>query len=173
MIVVLLVGLSLVAAGCGGGDDDDAASSDDAEAAATSEDSDDDSGADASDDVAAAALFTSTDCVRAVQAFSAAVSAVGLAMSGQTEEIEKTTREMDEFAKKAPREIRDEIETLRDAYGEYAQVIEDSGWDPAKGETPPQSVIDALNEASAALESDEVRGAQERLDAWFASECGQ
>jgi hypothetical protein len=175
LCVVMLVGMLLT--GCGGGGDSESPeeavrTADDGEG--SSGDGDDDSGDNDSSDSADAGVgvFTTADCMRAVQALSAAYGAAGLAMSGQTAEIEKTQKEFDALAAKAPREIRSDIETLREAYGEYGRIIEDSGWKP--GSTPPpQSVMDEFEEAAARLDSAEVKTANENVGAWFEEECGR
>lgn len=173
LFVVMLVGVLLT--GCGGGEDSESESPEAAVPAADDgedpgdEEAEDDDTADASG--AGAGVFTSADCLQAVQAISAAYAAAGLAMSGQTDEIEKTQKEFDALAEKAPRDIRSDIETLREAYGEYGRIIEESGWKP--GSTPPpQSVMDDFEEASARLDSDEVKAANDKVEAWFEAECG-
>ncbi len=191
LIVLLLCGLLFVGyAGCGGGDDDEStddavqarSSSDDDDSDAKDEASDDDeSDADDSDDAkddddssgkATVGAFTSADCVRAVQAISAAFGMAGLAMSGQTDEIDKAEKDLSDLADKAPKDIRADIETLHDAYGEYGRIIRASGWKPEDG-APPQSVIDDLEEAGKNLESDDVKAANEHVDTWFKEECGK
>jgi hypothetical protein len=173
-LAVFLVVSAVLFGACGGGKDEpddegvkaSTSSDDDADDESSDEDSDD-----RDDRATAAGLFTSSDGLDAVPAMSAAVSAAGLAMAGQTDEIEKTAKQMDEFADKAPDAVKDDIQILRDAYGDYGEIIRKSGWKPDGRTPPPQSVIDQLEEAGKKLESDEVKGAQERLDAFFAEEC--
>jgi hypothetical protein len=96
---------------------------------------------------------------------------IGLAMAGQTDEIEKQTKEMDALADKAPSDVRDDLQTIRDAYADCGTIIRDSGWDPKSGKAPPQAVVEKLDEASKKLDSGEVKAAQERVDASFDEEC--
>lgn len=182
LLVVLGVGLLLVGGGCGGGDDDskstddakaassDSKTSDDEDATTTTED-DSESDGDTSGSGAMAA-FTANDCMQAVQAISAAYSSVGLAMAGQTDGIEKTQKEFDDLAKKAPDELRDDLDTLRDAYAEFGRILRESGWKP-DGKMPPKEVVDALEEASNKLDSDEVKAANEHVQSWFDDQCDQ
>lgn len=176
LLVVLLVAMSLLAAGCGG-DDNDAADNvqtgDTSESGTDSGDggSGDDGGTDGGVDSGLAAAFSSAECLQAAQAMAAAASVAGLAVSGQTEQVEKTTREFAALAEKAPSEVRDDIEIFSEAYSKYGQIISESGWNPTSGTPPPQSVIDALEAASKELESTEVMEAQQRLQAWFQAEC--
>jgi hypothetical protein len=183
LIVMMLVALLFVGiAGCGG---DKKSSDDDVSAATTTTE---DSGSDKADDaeksdasssdssnssgISAAAAFTKSDCTEAIQAVSAAYSVAGLAMSGQTAEIEKTQKEFDTFAKKAPSEIRDDIQTVQDAYGEFGRVISESGWKPSDG-APPKAVLDKIEAASNKLDSDEVKTANSHIESWLNDQCGQ
>jgi hypothetical protein len=172
---VILVSMFFV--GCGGGDDDEASGDDDDVAAASAdEESGGDDGDDGSDDSdsgsasAAVAAFTQADCLRAVQALGAATASVSLAMSGgDSEALEDSIEQMEEFADNAPGDIKDEIETLSKAYEEYAAAIRESGWNP--GEQPNDEQIEALEEASKKLEAEDVQDAQAKLDEWFSEEC--
>ena len=188
LLAVLGVGLLLLGGGCGGGDDE--AKTDDAQAAAASDSkSSDDSGDDedatttteedsesdgdsSASGSGAMAAFTANDCIQAVQAISAAYSSVGLAMAGQTDDLEKTQKEFDALAKKAPDELRDDLDTLRDAYAEFGRVLQESGWKP-DGKMPPKEVVDALEEASNKLDSDEVKAANDHVSSWFDDQCDQ
>ena len=173
LLVVLLVAMSLLAAGCGGDDDAETVQTGDTSGKGT--DSGDggnsDGGTDGGVGERLAAPFTSAECLQAVQAMAAAASAAGLAVSGQTDQVEKTTRELAALAEKAPSEIRDDIETFTSAYSKYSQIISESGWNPTSGTPPPQPVLDALEAASQELQSTELMEAQERLEAWFKEEC--
>jgi hypothetical protein len=182
LIVMTLVGLLFVgAAGCGG---DKKSSDDDVSAATTT--TEDSGGSDKADDAGksdasssdssnnsgiSAAAFTKSDCTEAIQAVSAAYSVAGLAMSGQTDQIDKTQKEFDAFAKKAPSAIRDDIQTVQDAYGEFGRVISESGWKPSDG-APPKEVLDKIEAASNKLDSDEVKTANTNIESWLHDQCG-
>lgn len=178
VLAVLVIAMAVLASACGGDDKKDSASSDKVQAGDSSSGTDsgdggsaDDGGTDGGVTNGAAALFSSAECIQAAQAMAAAASAAGLAVSGQTEQIEKNSREFAALAAKAPSEIRDDIETFASAYNKYGQIISESGWNPASGSPPPQSVLDALAKASEELQTSDVQDAQKRLEAWFKDEC--
>jgi hypothetical protein len=72
----------------------------------------------------------------------------------------------DELAATVPDELQDDVEVLDEVFGEVAAIVEDYDGDYADMLSDP----DTLEQLSA-LQGPEVRGAEERLSAYFAETC--
>lgn len=172
MTILVVVLLALVGAGCGGGDDE-AASDDTVVTETTTEettdetttDTDTDETTDTSVDLDA---FLSGECQELVAAY-AALSQAFAAASGGGEDFTEQSQAFQAFADDAPDEIRADIETLAEAYAEYAGIIGDLGVQP--GEIPDADDLEALSEAAASFNSAGVTAASERLSAWTTENC--
>jgi hypothetical protein len=186
LLAVWLVGVlaAMMLGACGGGDDnaDDvqaAASSaaDDADGGDEADDQEDDADDDASDDDDSssgngpAGVFTAARCAEAIQAYSAGVASASMAMSGDSKAMKSSIAQMEKFADDAPREIRDEMQTVGDAWSAYAKGIADAGWSPASGKAPTEEQSKQLDEAAAIFEQTDYKDAQAKIDAWFDNGC--
>ena len=181
LLAVWLVGVlaTLMLGACGGGDDKGA---DDVDAATAADDgdkgSDDEAEDDASDDSSddgddgpGVGVFSAARCSEAIQAYSAGAAAASLAMSGDTKAMKASIEKMDDFADDAPREIRDDLQKLGEAWTGYANGIADAGWNPASGKAPTEEQSKKLDAAAALFEEADYKAAQENIDAWFDSGC--
>ncbi len=153
-VSVVIVGAFVLAA-CGGGDNTDAASP------ATS----------AAGSVAGGA-FDAAQCAQVVTAMSAAAAAVPAAMSGGAGDLSTSLDQLKAFAEAAPEEIRADLTTVYQAYGEFMSAMQDAGYDPTSGQPPGPEVIAAMQQASQKFQDPEFKAASDRVQAWFTSNCG-
>ena len=150
-VSVLIVGAFVLAA-CGGGDDTDAASP-------------------AAGAVPGAGI-DAAQCAQVVTAMSAAAAAVPAAMSGGAGDLSTSLDQLKAFAEAAPEEIRADLMTVYEGYGEFMAAMQDAGYDPSSGQAPPPEVIAAMTQASQKLQDPEFKAASDRVQAWFTSNCG-
>jgi hypothetical protein len=151
-VAVVVVG-AFVLAGCGGGDETDTASP-------------------AAGDGGVGGAFDTAQCAQVVTAMSAAAAAVPAAMSGGAGDLSTSLAQLQAFAEAAPEEIRDDLTTVYQGYGAFVQAMQDAGYDPSSGEPPPPEVIAAMTQASQALQDSDFKAASDRVQAWFAENCG-
>ena len=68
-----------------------------------------------------------------------------------------------------PEEIRADVQTLADAYGQYIAVLQDAGLEP--GEIPSAEQAQELSEALESVGTADVTAASERLSTWTTENC--
>jgi hypothetical protein len=152
-VAVLIVGAFVLAA-CGGGDGTDAASPA------------------AGDGGGAAGAFDATQCASVVSAMSAAAAAVPAAMSGGAADLSTSLAQLQAFAEAAPEEIRADLLLVYQGYGDFMAAMQDAGYDPSSGQPPSAEMIAAMQAASQKLSDPEFHAASDRVNAWFAENCG-
>ena len=166
---ILVVALALVAAGCGGGDDESAASDETTvEETLTETTTDETTTEGAGTDTDADFNFADEDCRSLVAAFVAVGSAFSAAAGG-SDELADQAEEFAAFADDVPEEIRADVQTLADAYGQYVEVIQDAGIEP--GQIPTAEQAQQLQDALASVGTADVSAASERLSAWTNENC--
>jgi len=166
---ILVVALALVAAGCGGGDDESAASDETTvEETLTETTTDETTTEDAGTDTDADFNFADEDCRSLVAAFVAVGSAFSSAAGG-SDELADQAEAFAQFADDVPEEIRADVQTLADAYGQYVDVIQDAGIEP--GQIPTAEQAQQLQDALASVGTADVSAASERLSAWTNENC--
>ena len=170
----LLVALVLVlaAAGCGGGDDESSASGDTTTTETVTEDTTttDETTTESTEtdtDTSGTFNWASSDCQSLVAAYVALSAAVGAATTGQ--DVSGDIAKFTDYADKVPDEIRDDVQTLATAYGEFSTQMKDLGLKP--GEVPNADQIQALEAASKSLGDSDVQAASDRLTAWTTANC--
>lgn len=162
-LVALLVVGAFVFAACGGGDDD---GGDAADGGVTA------TGGDGGDGGGVGNPFDAAQCAEVITAMAAAAASIPQAMSGELGDLGTSVEQMEAFAEAAPEEIREDLVLVAQGYSAYTEAMAESGYDPASGEAPPPEVIAALTAAGTALQDADFVAASERVNAWFASECG-
>lgn len=90
-------------------------------------------------------------------------SGTGSTLAGEAQALRK-------MADSAPSEIRGEFHTLADAFGGYAQAIEDAGI--TTGATPNAAQVAKLGAAAEKLGATRVQAAAQKISAWAAANCG-
>jgi hypothetical protein len=168
LIALLIVGFVLAAlAGCSSDGDN----SNDATDVSVDEGTDTpgpDEGAD--DDVPGRSnLGNLEDCAEAARAFAGVVAAPFTFLSGQAtdEQIAEWEDQVEELKGNVPDDLADDYQTLADAYGEFAAALDGVSLSDMLNPQTQQ----ALQEASERLDTDEVQAAQERVQAYFESNC--
>jgi hypothetical protein len=165
--------LGLTAAGCGGGDDE---ASDEPDTTLTETETDEttdetttdgETTDDTGSDDPTGFDFSSEEC----QQLAAAGSEFGQAFSGATtgEDLSDEADAFQEFADNAPEEIREDMQTLADAYEEIIAALADVDLDP--GATPTAEQIAALTQALSSIDQTGVQGASERIATWAQENC--
>jgi ABC-type glycerol-3-phosphate transport system substrate-binding protein len=162
-LTILVLALALVAAGCGGGDDDSSASGDTTvEETTTDTTTTEDGGSGTTGDFD----FADEDC-QALLGVGATIAAAFSAAGGGTGDAD--TEELSELADRVPDEIKADVQTLADAFGEYAAKLQDIGIDA--GATPSAEQVQELQAAIASLDQQELTAASERVQAWATENC--
>jgi hypothetical protein len=161
---ILVLALALVAAGCGGGDDDSSASDTTTVEETTTEETTDDGTATSGD-----FDFADEDCRGLVAAFLGVSQAFAAAAGGSDAELQEQAEAFSEFADDVPEEIRADVQTLADAYGQYIDVLQDAGLQP--GELPTAEQAQQLQDALQAVGTADVTAASERLGTWTTENC--
>jgi hypothetical protein len=165
---ILVLALALVAAGCGG--DDESSASDDTTIEETTTDTTDettteDDGSGTSGDFD----FADEDCRSLVAAFLGVSQAFAAAAGGSNEELQEQAEAFAQYADDVPEEIRADVQTLADAYGQYIDVLQEAGLQP--GEIPSAEQAQQLQEALQAVGTADVTAASERLGTWTTENC--
>jgi hypothetical protein len=165
-VSILVLALALVVAGCGGGDDDSSASDTTTVEETTSEGTttDDETGTTGDFD------FADEDCRSLVAAYLGVSQAFAAAAGGSNDDLQQQAEAFSEFADDVPEEIRADVQTLADAYGQYIDVLQDAGLQP--GELPTAEQAQQLQDALQAVGTADVTAASERLGTWTTENCG-
>jgi hypothetical protein len=158
-ISVMIVGAFVLAA-CGGGDGTDATSP----AAGD--------GGDGGGGGVAGGAFDVAQCAQVVAAWSAAAAAVPAAMSGGAGDLSTSLAQLQAFADKAPEEIRADLITVYQGYGDFVAAMQAAGYDPSSGQPPPPEAIAAMEQATQTFQDPDFQAASDRVSAWFATNCG-
>jgi len=109
---------------------------------------------------------TSENC----QAFVALAGSFAAALSGTGDaDTEEAAQAMKDFADQAPEEIRDDFQTLADAYGKIAEALQ--GVDLSSGQAPPADVMAKLAEISSEIDTAAVTAASANISAWTTENC--
>jgi hypothetical protein len=165
-ILVLALALALVAAGCGGGDDESSASGDTTiEETGTDTITVEDDGSGATGDFD----FANEDCRALAAAYLEVSQALAAAAGGSSEGLQEQAEAFSQYADDVPEEIRADVQTLADAYGQYIDVLQDAGLQP--GEIPSAEQAQQLQLALQAVGTADVTAASERLGAWTTENC--
>ena len=165
---ILVLALALVAAGCGGGDDDSSAS-DTTTIEENTDTTTDDTTTDDGTGTAGDFDFADEDCRGLVAAYLGISQAFAAAAGGSNGELEEQAEAFAQFADDVPEEIQADVQTLADAYGQYIQVLQDTGIEP--GEIPTAEQAQELQTALQAVGTADVTAASERLSAWTTENC--
>jgi hypothetical protein len=167
-IVVAVLGLALVGAGCGG--DEEAAEDTDTTGititTGTDETTTDETTTDetTTDDLDDGSGLASGDCRELVDAS----SALGQAFAAPGSDVDESEA-FDELADRVPDEIRDDYEVLADAYRSYADALQDI--DIGAGETPSAEALQALQQALASVDQQAVTQATQNISTWVTANC--
>jgi hypothetical protein len=166
-MIALVLALALVGAGCGGDDE----SSSDTDTVVTEETTTDetftlDTTTDETDTDATDGLATG-DCEELIDASTQLSEAFGAA--GSNTDLDDVSDFFDEFADRAPEEIRSDFQVLADAYAAYATAFADVQLEA--GETPDAEALQAMQEALSSIDQEELAAASQRISTWATTNC--
>lgn len=170
-IAVALTALVLVGAGCGG-DDDAASDATTLTEATTDETTTDDTTTDETttdDDSGDLGDFASGECAELIAAGQELSQALGAAGAPTDDDIDELSELYDDFAARAPEEIRADIRILADAWDVYADILPDLQVEP--GETPDPEALAELQQALASIDQANVTAASQRIADWAEANC--
>jgi hypothetical protein len=166
LVIAIIGALMLLAlAACGGGDDESSSDTTAAEtvsAPATTEAE----VPEESDGSSGTPNFADEDCLE----LGKVGAAVSSALSGSGADTEDTVNFFNEFADRAPEEIRDDFQIIADAYAKIAEALGDVNL--AAGETPSPEALQKLQEVSSQINQAEVTEASNNISAWVQENCG-
>jgi len=113
-------------------------------------------------------LLGSQECRDAAVAVAEAFQFSAMGFAGVTDEqLSELEDALNAAGADAPDEIRADLAVFAAAWAEFAEAIQESGWDPSSGQAPPAVIVTALESFGSA----EVEAASERLGAWFEGNC--
>jgi hypothetical protein len=161
---IFVLALALVAAGCGGGDDESSASGDTTVEETTTTDASEDTTTDDGSGTTADFDFADEDC----QALLGVGATIAAAFSGTGD---ANTDELEALADKVPDEIQADVQTLAQAFSQYAEKLQDIGIEA--GATPTAAQVAELQTALASLNQEELTAASQRIEAWATANCQQ
>lgn len=171
-ISVAITAFALVGAGCGGdeestGDTDTVVITDTSatDETTTEETTTDETETETETDISGG--LASGDCLELINA-SAALSQA-LAAAGTSGDLDESSKFFDEFADKAPEEIRADFQILAEAYAVYIAAAQDIGL--GSGETPSAEQLAQYQQALAAIDQQELSEASTRISAWSTANC--
>jgi hypothetical protein len=169
----LFVAAMLSLAACGGGNDDEEASGDSGAPTATSPAAAANSSGTSSSSGGGGAdlgFFASAECRNTTLAMAQAMSSFA-APTGSTvgeDPFAELAASLGAAGDAAPDDIKNDLETLAEAFAGLASAIEDAGgWNPASGQVPPAAVMQAFE----SFESPAVDAAGENVGVWFEENC--
>jgi hypothetical protein len=163
MTIAVVLVLALFGASCGG-DSDTASDTDTVVTETTDETTDETTTDETTDDDGSFATGECASLVAAAASVSQAFSA-----TGDTAEVEEARAQFEEFAENAPDEISEDLQVLAEAYDEFADIMDDAGFEP--GETPTAEAIAEFQAAIAAIDQAEVTEAAANVNAWTTANC--
>jgi len=173
----LVVGLALVAAGCGSSSStsetttttETVTESTTTETTTTGETTTSgETTTEASGNGSGASGLPSANCIQAVTAFGVLGQAAAGAAGANTDQSLST---FEKYADAAPEEIRADLKTLASGYAAYIKTLTQLGI--KQGETPNAEQIAKLAKASEAFNTSDFQAASQHWDAWVAKNCKQ
>ncbi|MDH3607174.1 MAG: hypothetical protein OER12_09265 [Acidimicrobiia bacterium] len=170
--------LAMVLVGCGGSDSDSGASSTAAPTSATSSDATTTTAqTPATSDGSSGEAFSLERCPEFAQWAADAAAATQAAFTGggtNAAGIAFSADYFQEFADRAPGEIKDDMRVFAGAFSTFFETLEDLEFDftdPASFATLDEEKLQRLEDAAALMDTDEVNQAADNVAAFFEREC--
>jgi len=158
-LALLVLSLALVAAGCGGGSDESAASTETTTTESAMTESTESSGT-----TDLSGILSDEDCLALAGVGATIAQAFTGATGGDT-----NTDELQQLVDKVPDEIQPDVQTLADAFGQYAAKLKDIGI--KAGSTPSAAQLQQLQAAIASLDQQKLTAASNHIEAWAKRNC--
>jgi hypothetical protein len=167
-VAIFAVAVLLFAA-CGD-DDDNSASNGDTNTTSDAGDSGNGDSGDGSND---GFIFSSSECAQLATALVAGYTA---AFSGASSELTDLQDKLQEFRENAPDEIADDVDTVADAYSDFAAAADDAGLDlsdPSTFSDPAKATeLAEFSQQVDEIFNDDVQAAVDRVDEYLQANCG-
>jgi hypothetical protein len=170
-LALVVAAFALLGAGCGGGGNSsttaaETTTSDTSTTETTTTETttaEDTTGGETTDTTDLSAVLGDKDCL--------ALASVGATMSKAFSANGTTgdTSELDALASKVPDEIKPDVETLAQAFSEYASKLKDIGITP--GSTPSADQLKQLQAALVSLDQQKLTAASAHIQAWAKQNC--
>jgi hypothetical protein len=160
-LVVFVLVLALVGAGCGGGDE----AAEEPDVVATETTTTETATDETTTETSELEGLASEECLQLVSIG----AAISQAFSGAGMADDETSELFQKLVAKAPEEIKDDLETVAGAYAEYADALADL--DLKAGEVPSADDLQKIQAAIGSIDQAEVQAAAERLSAWAEENC--
>jgi hypothetical protein len=142
-LALVVLSLALVAAGCGGGSNESAATTDTTDLSG---------------------ILDDEDCL----ALAGIGATIAQALSGATSG-NANTEELQQLVDKVPDEIQADVQTLANAFGQYAAKLKDIGI--KAGSAPSAAQLQQLQAAIASLDQQKLTAASNHIQAWAKDNC--
>ena len=159
-LALLVMSIALVAAGCGGGSNESAATTT-TETTTTESTSTEDTSTGTTD---LSGILDNKDCL----ALAGIGATIAQALSGATSG-NASPEELQQLVDKVPDEIQADVQTLADAFGQYAAKLKDIGI--KAGSTPSAAQLQQLQAAIASLDQQKLTAASNHIEAWAKDNC--
>ena len=158
-LALLVLSIALVAAGCGGGSNESAATTETTTAETTTTES-----TESTDTTDLSGILDDKDCL----ALAGIGATIAQAFSGSTSG-DTNTEELQQLVDKVPDEIQGDVQTLADAFGQYAARLKAIGI--KAGSTPSAAQLQQLQAAIASLNQQKLTAASNHIQAWAKDNC--
>jgi hypothetical protein len=166
-LALVALALAFVVAGCGGSDESSADSATETEStesvAEDTESTSTETTVGAVGDLSEECLSLASSGAKFSEAFEAASNA------GAEGDLSQYTEAFDEYAKEAPEEIRDDLETIGENIGKYAEAIKDL--DLSGGGVPSADQLQKLQQLASDFNGSDMQKASANVQAWVTANC--
>jgi hypothetical protein len=159
-LALLVLSIALVAAGCGGGSNESAATT--TTETTTSESTSTEDTSTGTTDLSG--ILDNKDCLALAGVGATIAQAFSGATGGNT-----NTEELQQLVDKVPDEIQADVQTLADAFSQYAAKLKDIGI--KAGSTPSAAQLQQLQAAIASLDQQKLTAASNHIEAWAKDNC--
>jgi len=163
-LAVLVLALTLVAAGCGGSDESAATDETTVEETTTEETTTEETTTEGSTNTTdLSGILGDEDCL----ALASVGATFAQAITGATDE--EAAAAFRKLADEVPDEIKADVQVLADWFADYAAKLKDIGIEA--GQTPSADQLQQLQVALVATNQEELTAASQRLEAWTQANC--
>jgi len=116
--------------------------------------------------------FASTKNCQQLEAMAVSVAKSITPGSGAKIDPKKYTEVLNAMASAAPSEIKGDFKTFAQAYSQFVDTLEKSGYQIGSGTVPTAAQLAALTTAAKKLSTPDVKKAEQNLSAWGQKNCG-
>jgi hypothetical protein len=159
-LALLVVSLTLVAAGCGGGSDESAVSTETTTTETTTAET---MTSESTGTTGLSGILNDEDCL----ALAGIGASFAQAVTGASDK--QSAEELQQLVEKVPDEIKADVQTLAQWFADYTAKLKDIGIQA--GQTPTADQLQQLQAAIAGSNQQKLQAASQRLQAWSTENC--